>query len=308
MIDPTRAHAPHWLAIQRQGQHNFVVVLSSQEQQHSAGVINYLSNRGIVVESVPQLANTHTEVLIRCSSQEAWALFQSLLLIAREQEFDIAVLPVVSRKKKLMLCDMDSTIVSSETLDDIAANVGIGTQVSEITTRAMRGELDFRQALDQRVALLKGLSETVLSDVINTISFNSGAEALLKQARLSGVRTILVSGGFELIVKHVADTLGFDSYICNRIQLSEGKLSGKVIEPVVDSNTKRDTLREQCKEMGIELAESCCIGDGANDLAMLTTAGLGIDFHAKPIVKETTPYQINFSGLDFALSIMGIAK
>ena len=308
MIKDSSIQTPDWLLTKAEDtQQAFAVVLSLINERQQTVIEHCVTQHGVELESHVVMAS-HSEFRFAALSQTAWTLFQALLSRAMDAGFDVAIVPIAQRKKQLLLCDMDSTIVSSETLDDIAAAIGIGEQVSQITAQAMRGELDFKQALDARVALLKGLPLTALTDVIESIALNPGAERLLTRCRQSGLRSVLVSGGFEPIVKHITEQLGFDRYVCNRMQVEEGKLSGRVQLPVVDSDTKLSVLKEECSKLNIKPEQACCIGDGANDLPMLQHAGFGIGFHAKPIVNKTITYQINHSGLDFALAMMGIAE
>lgn len=302
---------PYWLLnVSRDQEQGFVIVLASTDsiQAKIETVKQYLNNKNIVVNTVEVFSNKFAELLIKLSNQQAWILFKELLILATQEEFDVAVLPENSRRKKLLVCDMDSTIVTSETLDDIAAHAGIGEQVSQITARAMRGELDFQQALDERVSLLKGLPESIFEEIIEKIELNPGAEILLRQSKKNNIRTVLVSGGFEQIVKVIAEKLAFDRYVCNDMQIENGKLTGKVIKPIVDASTKLNVLIEECQSLEIKPEEACSIGDGANDLPMLQAAGLGIGFQSKPLLKSLIPYQINSSGLDFILLMMGITE
>jgi len=262
----------------------------------------------IVIESVRSLIDDKGfELFTTTSSKQAWKLFQKLLSLAANHGFDVAVLPVATRSKKLLVCDMDATIVTTETLDDLAGRLGIGGQVSDITARAMQGDLDFRQALQQRIKLLSGQPVSIIHEVAASLQFNPGAEDLLRSAKQHGMRTVLVSGGFEQVVSVVVERLGFDCYICNRLAEANAHLTGSVLEPVVDGNTKLTVLLEACRKQGIDPAEACAIGDGANDLPMLQAAGLGIAYQGKPLLKDKIPYQINASGLDVAALMMGIA-
>lgn len=311
MIESSKFNVPYWLlSTTRDQEQEFVVVIAatSSVQADVENVKQCLSDNDVVVHSTEILSKQFAELSIKLESQKAWVLFKKLLINMAAEGFDVAVLPASTRRKKLLICDMDSTIVASETLDDIATEVGLGEQVSQITARAMRGDLDFRQALDERVSLLKGLSETLLQKIVETVQYNSGAEILLKRAKQNGMRRVLVSGGFEPIVKAVAEALGFDRYVCNRLQIEEGQLTGKVMEPVVDASTKLTILKEECQSSGINLEEACSIGDGANDLPMLQAAGLGIAFQGKPLLRACIPYQINSNGLDFVLLMMGMTE
>lgn len=310
---------PHWL-IDEAGDKStdkpmdkpieFVIVLVS-EKLHDDDVTKIhqlMYENNIVIDSSNALSRDKAiEIFITTSTGLAWELFQKLLTLAESKDFDIAVLPVSSRRKKLLVCDMDSTIIQSETLDDIAESVGIGEQVKAITARAMQGEMDFRQSLDERVSLLAGMAEDIFDEIANTVQFNSGAEKLVGLARQQGLRTVLVSGGFEPIVKVVANSLGFDRYVCNYLEISNGEITSKVIDPVVDGDTKLNILQEECQQLSIHPSQACAIGDGANDIQMLQAAGLGVGFQGKPLVRASTPYQINTTGLDTALVMMGIA-
>ena len=303
---------PYWVLNGEQEQETeFVIVLTASglQDRNIQQIKQCLNDNGVFINSISTLPNNNaTEFSIKTSTQQAWGLFTKLLAMAAREDFDVALLPVSTRKKKLLVCDMDSTIVASETLDDIAEQIGIGEQVSQITERGMRGELDFRQALNERVSLLKGISIDILDEIAKAVRFNPGAETLLKVSKQNEIRTVLVSGGFEPIVKVVAEKLGFDRYVCNRMQIADGQLTGKILEPIVDASTKLQVLKEECQLLAIKSEEACCIGDGANDLPMLQAAGLGIGFQGKPLLRSSIPYQINTGGLDSVLSIMGIAE
>lgn len=312
MNETAKFSIPYWLAKSVEDRDSeFVIVLLANElpEKEFKEFKQLIQDHDVVIKTFStSIKNNFVEFFVETSAPRAWELFQLLLIQAEKKKVDLAVLPAATRRKQLLICDMDSTIVASETLDDVAEQVGIGKQVSEITDRAMRGELDFRQALDERVGLLKGLSEEIFNELAGTIELNSGAETLLNVCKLHGMRTVLVSGGFEPIVKHVANRLGFDRYVCNRLEVSNERLSGKVMQPVVDASTKSNVLKEECQKMAITPEDACCLGDGANDLPMLEKAGLGIAYRGKPLLRDVVPYQINFSGLDSALMMMGIIE
>ena len=306
MNNDTTLLQPYWLLENEDEKESFVLLISGKddESRYLEEIKTYLSQYGLSIDSDNTTSNNVTEFYFKSTAVNAWQLFQTLLSNTEEKDFDIAVLPEDSRQKKLLVCDMDSTIVASETLDDVATRIGIGEQVKEITDRAMRGELDFKQALDERVSLLTGLSEIVFYEIANEVKLNPGADQLIKQANENSIKTVLVSGGFEPIVKVVAEKLGFDRYVCNKLEIVEEKLTGKVIEPIVDASTKLNVLKEESQSLGINLKDACAVGDGANDLPMLQAAGLGITYQGKPLLRQTIPYQINTSGLDFILKIM----
>jgi len=302
---------PYWLLkATRDYEQEFLIVIAATGllQADIDTVKLCLSNKNTVAHSTKIITNKFVELSIKNTSQQAWTLFKEILIQTEDEEFDVAVIPANSRIKKLLVCDMDSTIVANETLDEFAAHAGIGEQVSQITARAMRGKLDFRQALDERVSLLKGLSESIFEEILEKIELNPGAEILLRQSKKNNIRTVLVSGGFEPIVKVIAEKLGFDRYVCNSMQLENNQLMGKVLEPIVDSSRKLNVLIEECQSLMIKPEEACCIGDGANDLLMLQAAGLGISFQGKPLLRTSLAYQINSSDLDFVLLMMGITE
>ncbi|MFT5426852.1 MAG: phosphoserine phosphatase [Gammaproteobacteria bacterium] len=304
---------PHWLIDEADDRPiEFVIVLVSTHfhDDNILKIHQLLDENNIVIDSSNAWSNdnTATEIFFTTSTVPAWVLFKKCLILAENRAFDIALLPVASRKKKLLVCDMDSTIVQSETLDDIAESVGVGDQVKAITVRAMQGEMDFRQALDERVGLLGNMAADILDEIANKVQFNSGAETLISLAREQGIRTVLVSGGFEPIVKVVANKLGFDRYVCNRLETSNGQLTGKVVEPIIDGDSKLNILQEECQRLSIHSSQACAIGDGANDIQMLQAAGLGIGFQGKPLVRAAISHQINKTGLDTALMMMGIVK
>jgi len=302
---------PYWLLNKAEDtQTAFVVILVSMSINDAVVKLTQqlLDENNIDIESFNMLPGKQaTEFFISTTTQVAWELFQKLLILVSNEDADVFVLPVAGRKRRLLICDMDSTIVQTETLDDIAASIGIGEQVSEITARAMQGELDFRKALDERVSLLKGIPENIFDEIAQQVKFNSGAEELIKAAQKQGIRTVLVSGGFEPIVKVVVAKLGFDRYVCNKTEISAGRLTGKVLEPIVDAETKLNVLKKEAKLLSITPEQACTVGDGANDLPMLQAAGIGIGFYGKPLVRAGTPYQINSSSLTSILLMMGIA-
>ena len=221
---------------------------------------------------------------------------------------DVLVQPSEGRRKRLLAADLESTIIDNEMLDELADFVGMRAQVSEITRRAMNGELDFEQALAARVALLKGLPATMLDEAAKRIRLMPGARALIATMRASGARTLLVSGGFSVFVEPIATQLGFDHVVCNRLDISEGRIVGAVAPPIVTRETKRDALIAFAKKCGVPLAETVAIGDGANDLPMLHAAGLGIAFRAKPAVAAASRWRLDHADLTGVLYAQGYRR
>jgi phosphoserine phosphatase len=210
------------------------------------------------------------------------------------------------RRKKLLLADMDSTIIQQECIDEIAAQAGIGPQVSLITERAMRGELDFEAALTERVSLLAGLDEAVLQQVFDTrIRLTPGAQTLVRTMAAHGTYCALVSGGFTFFTSRVAHQAGFHENRANRLIISDGRLSGEVARPILGRSAKLETLESLAHSHALDLADCLAVGDGANDLAMINAAGLGVAFHAKPIVAREADATITQGDLTALLYLQG---
>ncbi|WP_294329725.1 phosphoserine phosphatase SerB [uncultured Sphingomonas sp.] len=222
---------------------------------------------------------------------------------------DLVIQPAAHREKKLLVADMDSTMITVECIDELADYAGIKPQIAEVTERAMRGELDFAAALDARVALLKGLSESAIDQCLEErVRLMPGAEALVKTMRARGAHTILVSGGFTRFAEPVGTRIGFDRRIANVLEIEDGKLTGTVTKPIVDSSTKETTLLGAMAELGLAPEQTMAVGDGANDLAMIRKAGLGVAYHAKPIVAAAAGARIDHGDLTALLYAQGIAR
>lgn len=211
-----------------------------------------------------------------------------------------------NRRKKLLISDMDSTIIRQECIDELADEMGIKPHVAEITERAMRGELDFKMALRERVELLKGLEVAALQRVYDRrIEFMPGAQELVATMKANGAHCMLVSGGFTYFTGKVREALGFHTDSANILEVADGKLSGKVVEPILDKEAKLFSMKEAAFSHDIRLAQCLALGDGANDLPMLQGAGLGIAYHAKPAVRMAAAACINHTDLRSALYAQG---
>lgn len=216
---------------------------------------------------------------------------------------DLIAQPRDGRRKKLLLADMDSTIVTSETLDEIAAFAGLKEQIAEITRRSMNGELDFAQALTARVAMLRGLDDGALEATWRATELTPGAAELVGTMRANGAHTALVSGGFTFFTARVAELVGFHEHHANTLLVEEGKLTGAVGQPILDRDAKLATLKRLAAQLGVPLAAAATVGDGANDLAMIQAAGLGVAFRAKPVVAAAARHRlehVDLRGLLFA--------
>lgn len=224
-------------------------------------------------------------------------------------DIDMVAQPALNRRKKVLLADMDSTMIDQECIDELAAEAGVGPRVAEITARAMNGELDFEAALDARVSLLKGLSESVIAQVLATrITLAAGAQTLMATLRALGVHTVLVSGGFTRFTAPIAKQLGFDENHANTLLGEGGKLTGTVARPVLGRQAKVDRLTEVTTRLGLSTQDVIAVGDGANDLGMLGLAGTGVALHAKPSVAAECDVRINHGDLTALLYLQGIPK
>ena len=203
---------------------------------------------------------------------------------------------------KLLVMDMDSTLITIECIDEIADIHGLKNEVAAITEAAMRGELDFRESLTQRVALLKGLEATALQQVFDErLLLSLGAKELLTGAQAAGLRTVLVSGGFTFFTDRLRQQLTFDIARANELEIKDDKLTGRVIGPIIDASEKRHTVEMQAQSLGVPTTAAIVMGDGANDLEMMSVAGLSVAFRAKPIVRAQADVALNFVGLDGVL-------
>ena len=222
------------------------------------------------------------------------------------EAFDYAVQDIASRRKKLLLADMDSTIIQCECIDELADFLGIKEKVSHITEAAMRGEIDFKGALRERVTLLKGLKVSDLGKVFDErVKLTSGAVALVKTMNANGAKTVLVSGGFTYFTGRVSEITGFQLNRANILLQENGELTGEVGDPIVDSDTKINTLREYQSKLAIKDHEIIAVGDGANDIPMLVGAGMGVGYHAFPTAAEAANIAIKYGDLTALLYLQG---
>ena len=222
---------------------------------------------------------------------------------------DMVVQPAEGRKKKMLLADMDSTMIEQECIDELADEAGVGERVKDITARAMNGELDFEGALKERVGLLKGLDEAVIARVLATrITFMPGGRALLSTMKANGAYAALVSGGFTAFTQNVAGELGFDENRANTLLVENGVLTGEVGMPILGREAKVQALKEISARLGLTHDDVMAVGDGANDLGMLGLAGAGVALHAKPTVAAECDIRINHGDLSALLYIQGYTK
>ncbi|GEO82492.1 phosphoserine phosphatase SerB [Pararhodospirillum oryzae] len=221
---------------------------------------------------------------------------------------DVLAQPTAGRRKALLIADMDSTMVIGETLDELAAHAGLKDVIAGITARAMNGELDFIAALRERVAMLKDLPEAALAETWAHTALTPGARVAVRTLAAHGCRCLLVSGGFTYFTSRVAEACGFHDHVANRLGVAQGRLTGAVIEPIVDRSAKLATLTAEAARLGVPLSACAAIGDGANDLPMIQAAGLGIAFHAKPSVAANARLRVDHGDLTTLLYAQGFER
>jgi phosphoserine phosphatase len=210
------------------------------------------------------------------------------------------------RNRRLFAFDMDSTLIQGEVIDELAKLKGVGEEVAQITAAAMRGELVFKQSFTKRLSLLRGLPEEELKKVLASIPLAEGAERLISALNLLGYKTAILSGGFTFFGEHLQQRLGIDYVFANELEIAGGAVTGKVRGEIVDGKRKAELLREIAEKENISLDQVVAIGDGANDLPMLSIAGMGIAFHAKPLVRKSANHSLSFLGLDSLLYLIGV--
>jgi phosphoserine phosphatase len=275
-------------------------------------VSEVLAAHGANIERIQRLSEgglASVEIAVSLSpDDDALALKRALLAAAGQGDFDCALQreTLLRRSKRLVVMDMDSTLIRIEVIDELARAHGVGEQVSGITRRAMMGEMDYDQSLRERVALLKGLDARVLYQLAANLPLTEGAETLLRVLKRLGYRTAVISGGFSVAAEALQKRLGIDFAWSNTLEIAEGRLTGRVTGAIVNAQRKAELLEEFARREGVPLDQVIAIGDGANDLLMLQKAGHGIAFHAKPKLREAAHTAISAMGLDAILYLLGI--
>ncbi|MDP4653914.1 MAG: phosphoserine phosphatase SerB [Porticoccaceae bacterium] len=315
----SEADYQHW--VEQQGKSRYIVTLLARkiDADHLAAVTKVTSDHGLNIDKIVRLSGrvrldeTHqlgracVEFSVRGEPTDAVQFKSELLELSSRYEIDIAYQEdtIFRRNRRLVVFDMDSTLIDAEVIDELAYEAGVGEQVAAITEAAMQGELDFKQSFTQRVGLLKGLSADVLQSVAERLVLNEGAEHLISTLRKLGYKTAIVSGGFTFFGQHLQKRLGVDYVYANQLDIENGYVTGRVTGDIIDGQRKAELLRQIAAQEGLRLEQVIAVGDGANDLPMLSIAGLGIAFRAKPLVKASAKQSISNLGLDGILYLLG---
>ncbi len=309
--------------VEAQGLARYIITLLARKitSDQLARVTAVISKHGLNIDSInrlsgriplgepPALSKACVEFSARGSIRDSAVFRRELLEVAGVLEVDLAFQQdnMYRRTRRLVAFDMDSTLIEAEVIDELAKLAGVGEQVSAITERAMRGEIDFSESFRARVALLEGLEESALDRVASELKITEGAEHLISTLRTLGYKTAILSGGFTYFAKHLQARLGMDYVYANELDIAQGVVTGKIQGEIVDGARKAQLLRQLADDLGIDLQQVIAVGDGANDLPMLSIAGLGIAFRAKPLVKKSAEQSISTLGLDAILYLLGIS-
>lgn len=320
MFSPiTEQRYQSWVA--QQGKARYIVTLLARkiEPEHLAAVATVTSEYDLNIDKIVRLSGRMeldesedlgracVEFSVRGEPKDAVQFKSALLELASHFDIDIAYQEdnIFRRNRRLVVFDMDSTLIDAEVIDELAHEAGVGDQVAAITEAAMQGEIDFKSSFTQRMALLKGLDASVLQSVAERLRLNEGAEHLISTLKKLGFKTAIVSGGFTFFGEYLQQRLGVDYVYANQLDIDDGQVTGRVTGEIIDGQRKAELLREIAEREGLMLQQVIAVGDGANDLPMLSIAGLGIAFRAKPLVKASAKQSISNLGLDGILYLLG---
>ena len=276
-----------------------------------AAVAGRIAASGANIDRITRLASDPvTCVELDVSGAEPGSLRNSLAQVAVENGVDVAVQPagLYRRAMRLIVMDVDSTLIQNEVIDLLAERAGCAAEVAKVTESAMRGELDFAASLRERVALLGGLDVAILDEVRSRLQLTPGARTLVRTLKRLGYKCGIVSGGFTAVIQPLADELGIDYVAANSLEVADGRLTGRVLEPIVDRDGKTAALHKFAQAVGVPMSQTVAVGDGANDLGMIGAAGLGVAFNAKPVVRDAADTAVNVPYLDTILYLLGIPR
>ena len=308
--------------VKMQGKARWIITMLGRRvtADHIARLTAEVAAEGLNIENIKRLTgrislsdaeSTHSktciEMAVRGNPADRSSLSRRFLEIASSNDVDISFQEdnVFRRTRRLICFDMDSTLIETEVIDELAMRAGVGDKVKAITERAMRGEIDFTESFTERVALLKGLDVSVMQDIAEHLPITEGLERMMTVLKRAGYKTAILSGGFTYFGNYLKQRFGFDYVYANDLEIVDGKLTGRYLGEIVDGRRKAELLKLIAQVENINIKQTIAVGDGANDLPMLATAGLGIAFHAKPKVKATAGQSLSTIGLDGLLYFLG---
>lgn len=306
----------------RQGKNRWIITLLGRRltARQIANVTTVLAEQGMNIDAIQRLtgrmplgdeeqpkSKSCVEMSVRGTPKDVHAMQEQFMKLSQEDEFDISMQEdtLYRRCRRLICFDMDSTLIETEVIDELAMRAGVGDKVKAITERAMRGEIDFCESFRERVALLEGLDESVMREIAENLPVTEGVERMMQVLKRAGYKTAILSGGFTYFGNYLKQKYGFDYVYANELEIVDGKLTGRHLGDIVDGRRKAELLRLIAQVENVNIAQTIAVGDGANDLPMLSTAGLGIAFHAKPKVKANAEQSISTIGLDGVLYFLG---
>ncbi len=306
----------------RQGKNRWIITLLGRRltARQIANVTSVLAEQGMNIDAIQRLtgrmplgeeeqprSKSCVEMSVRGTPSDVHAMQEKFMKLSQEDEFDISMQEdtLYRRCRRLICFDMDSTLIETEVIDELAMRAGVGDKVKAITESAMRGEIDFCESFRERVALLKGMDESVMRDIAEHLPVTEGVGRMMQVLKRAGYKTAILSGGFTYFGNYLKQKYGFDYVYANELEIVDGKLTGRYLGDIVDGRRKAELLRLIAQVENVNIAQTIAVGDGANDLPMLSTAGLGIAFHAKPKVKANAEQSISTIGLDGVLYFLG---
>jgi phosphoserine phosphatase len=309
----------NWVDQQGKGRYNITLLGRKITATQIAEVSSIIYHHDLNIDKISRLsgrvkldcdsANTRAcvEFSVRGFTRDTAEMKSQLLEVSRKMEVDIAFQQdnIYRRTRRLVCFDMDSTLIQTEVIDELAYRAGKGEEVSKITEAAMKGELNFTESLIKRVSLLEGLDESVMIEIAENLPLTEGAERLFRTLKKYGFKTAILSGGFTYFGKYLQNKLGIDYMFANQLEIANGKLTGRTMGEIIDGGKKAEWLKNIAFKEDIHLEQTVAVGDGSNDLPMINIAGLGIAFHAKPLVKKNAQHSISTIGLDAILFLMG---
>ena len=286
-----------------------IALVSSEIARQDLNIdsIRRLTGRMPISDKVQPRSKSCVEFSVRGTPLDVDAMRRRFLEVSQAEEFDISLQEdnVFRRCRRLICFDMDSTLIETEVIDELADRAGVGAQVRAITESAMRGEIDFCQSFTERVSLLKGLDESVMRDIAENLPITEGVDRMMTVLKRAGYKTAILSGGFTYFGNYLKQRFGFDYVYANDLEIVDGKLTGRYLGEIVDGRRKQELLRLIAQVENLDMRQTIAVGDGANDLPMLSAAGLGIAFHAKPKVKANAGQSLSTIGLDGILYFIG---